>query len=213
MSLNRVTLIGHLGQDPELRHLPTSGQPVASFSIATDEAYTDRQGHRQERVDWHNIVVLGKVAESCKEYLKKGRRDARSTLKAGCGYASTRPRTTAASASAPRLSQPAYSFSARGQPMRREPPRSRSRCRQWTQRFLSKASMKTLGQLLVERRKARGLDQKRMAALITLKEGWSTARPCFSTSTGCFVDSRNMWFQVINAAALDLGFPAISVTI
>jgi single-strand DNA-binding protein len=73
MSLNRVTLIGHLGQDPELRHLPTSGQPVASFSIATDEAYTDKQGQRQERVDWHNIVVFGKAAESCKEYLKKGR--------------------------------------------------------------------------------------------------------------------------------------------
>lgn len=73
MSLNRVTLIGNLGQDPELRHLPTSGQPVASFSIATDEAYTDKQGQRQERVDWHNIVVFGKVAESCKEYLKKGR--------------------------------------------------------------------------------------------------------------------------------------------
>ena len=71
MSLNRVTLIGHLGQDPELRHLPTSGQPVASFSIATDEAYTDKQGQRQERVDWHNIVVFGKAAESCKEYLKK----------------------------------------------------------------------------------------------------------------------------------------------
>jgi single stranded DNA-binding protein len=47
MSLNRVTLIGHLGQDPELRHLPTSGQPVASFSIATDEAYTDKQGQRR----------------------------------------------------------------------------------------------------------------------------------------------------------------------
>ena len=73
MSLNRVTLIGHLGQDPELRHLPTSGQPVASFSIATDEAYTDKQGQRQERVDWHNIVVFGKAAESCKEYLKQGR--------------------------------------------------------------------------------------------------------------------------------------------
>ena len=73
MSLNRVTLIGHLGQDPELRHLPTSGQPVASFSIATDEACTDKQGQRQERVDWHNIVVFGKAAESCKEYLKKGR--------------------------------------------------------------------------------------------------------------------------------------------
>src|SRR5260370_25341933 len=73
MSLNRVMLIGDLGQDPELRHLPTSGQPVASFSIATDEAYTDKQGQRQERVDWHNIVVFGKAAESCKEYLKKGR--------------------------------------------------------------------------------------------------------------------------------------------
>ncbi len=73
MSLNRVTLIGHLGQDPELRHLPTSGQPVASFSVATDEAYTDKQGQRQERTDWHQIVVFGKAAESCKEYLKKGR--------------------------------------------------------------------------------------------------------------------------------------------
>ncbi len=73
MSLNRVTLIGHLGQDPELRHLPTSGQPVASFSVATDEAYTDKQGQRQQRVDWHNIVVFGRAAESCKEYLKKGR--------------------------------------------------------------------------------------------------------------------------------------------
>ena len=73
MSLNRATLIGHLGQDPELRHLSTSGQPVASFSIATDEAYTDKQGQRQERVDWHNIVVFGKAAESCKQYLKKGR--------------------------------------------------------------------------------------------------------------------------------------------
>src|SRR5216684_2160584 len=73
MSLNRVTLIGHLGQDPELRHLPTSGQPVASFSVATDEAYTDKQGQRQERTDWHHIVVFGKAAESCKEYLKQGR--------------------------------------------------------------------------------------------------------------------------------------------
>ncbi len=73
MSLNRVTLIGHLGQDPELRYLPTSGQPVASFSVATDGAYTDKQGQRQERTDWHHIVVFGKAAESCKEYLKQGR--------------------------------------------------------------------------------------------------------------------------------------------
>jgi single-strand DNA-binding protein len=73
MSLNRVTLIGHLGQDPELRHLPTSGQRVASFSVATDESFTGKDGQRQERVEWHNIVVFGKAAESCKEYLKKGR--------------------------------------------------------------------------------------------------------------------------------------------
>jgi single-strand DNA-binding protein len=46
---------------------------VASFSVATDEAYIDKQGQRQERVDWHNIVVFGKAAESCREYLKKGR--------------------------------------------------------------------------------------------------------------------------------------------
>ena len=45
---------------------------MASFSIATDETYTDKQGQRQERVDWHNVVVFGKAAESCKEYLKKG---------------------------------------------------------------------------------------------------------------------------------------------
>ena len=73
MSLNKVQLIGHLGQDPDLRYLPTSGQPVASFSIATDEAFTGNDGTRQERVEWHQVVVFGKAAESCKEYLKKGR--------------------------------------------------------------------------------------------------------------------------------------------
>lgn len=61
MSLNRVTLIGHLGQDPELRRLPASGQPVASFSIAIDEAYTDKQGQRQQQADWHNISVRAKA--------------------------------------------------------------------------------------------------------------------------------------------------------
>lgn len=72
MSLNRVTIIGHLGQDPELRHLP-SGQAVGRFSVATDEAYTDKEGKRQERAEWHSIVVFGKVAESCGKYLAKGR--------------------------------------------------------------------------------------------------------------------------------------------
>ncbi len=73
MSLNKVMVIGYLGQDPELRYLPTSGQPVTSFSVATDESFTGKDGTRQERVEWHHIVVFGRAAESCKEYLKKGR--------------------------------------------------------------------------------------------------------------------------------------------
>ena len=72
MSLNRATVIGNLGGDPELRYLP-SGQPVVGFSIATNEAYTDKQGLKQERVEWHRIVAFGKLAEICRQYLKKGR--------------------------------------------------------------------------------------------------------------------------------------------
>ena len=72
MSLNRAMVIGNLGGDPELRHLP-SGQPVVGFSIATDEAYTDKKGQRQEHVEWHRIVAFGKLAEICGQYLKKGR--------------------------------------------------------------------------------------------------------------------------------------------
>jgi len=73
MSLNRVSLIGHLGQDPELRYLPNSGQPVTGFSIATNESFTGKDGNRQERVEWHNIVVFGKLAETCAKYLSRGR--------------------------------------------------------------------------------------------------------------------------------------------
>jgi single-strand DNA-binding protein len=72
MSLNKVTLIGHLGQDPELRNLP-SGQAVGRFSVATDEPYTDKEGKRQEHTEWHQIVTFGKVAETCGKYLAKGR--------------------------------------------------------------------------------------------------------------------------------------------
>jgi single-strand DNA-binding protein len=73
MSLNKVMLIGYLGHDPELRHLPTSGQAVTSFSVATDESFTGKDGNRQERVEWHNVVVFGKLAEICSKYLAKGR--------------------------------------------------------------------------------------------------------------------------------------------
>jgi single-strand DNA-binding protein len=72
MSLNRVTIIGHLGQDPELRYVG-NGQAVGRFSVATDESYTDREGNRQERTEWHQVVLFGKVAETCEKYLAKGR--------------------------------------------------------------------------------------------------------------------------------------------
>lgn len=71
-SLNRVMLIGRLGRDPEIRHSP-SGQPVANFSIATDESYTSRDGQKVDRTEWHKIVVWGKQAEFCGNYLTKGR--------------------------------------------------------------------------------------------------------------------------------------------
>ncbi|HLH77493.1 MAG TPA: single-stranded DNA-binding protein [Candidatus Binataceae bacterium] len=72
MSVNKAILVGNLGKDPEVRYLP-SGQAVASFSLATSDNYTDRGGTRQERTEWHNIVVFGKQAELASQYLKKGR--------------------------------------------------------------------------------------------------------------------------------------------
>lgn len=72
MAVNKAILIGNLGRDPEVRYLP-SGQTLASFSLATSDSYTDRAGSRQERTDWHNVVVFGKQAELCAQYLKKGR--------------------------------------------------------------------------------------------------------------------------------------------
>ena len=72
MSVNKVILIGNLGKDPEVRFTQT-GSAVANFSIATSEQWNDRDGKRQERTEWHNIVVWGKQAESCGQYLAKGR--------------------------------------------------------------------------------------------------------------------------------------------
>ncbi|MET0984106.1 MAG: single-stranded DNA-binding protein [Steroidobacteraceae bacterium] len=70
--VNKVILVGNLGKDPETRYMP-SGKPVTSFSIATSEAWNDRQsGERQERTEWHNIVLFEKLAEIAAEYLRKG---------------------------------------------------------------------------------------------------------------------------------------------
>ena len=70
-SLNKVTLIGNLGKDPELRYT-NSGVPVATFSLATNEMWKDQEGNTQERTEWHNVVAWQKLAEICGEYLKKG---------------------------------------------------------------------------------------------------------------------------------------------
>jgi single-strand DNA-binding protein len=73
MSLNRATVIGYLGQDPQLRYTP-NGTPVCTLSVATDESYTNKQtGERKEAVEWHRVVVWGKQGSTCSEMLAKGR--------------------------------------------------------------------------------------------------------------------------------------------
>lgn len=73
MSVNKVILLGRLGQDPELKYTP-SGASVCNFSLATSESWNDKaSGQKQERTEWHRIVVWGKLAELCNQYLSKGR--------------------------------------------------------------------------------------------------------------------------------------------
>lgn len=70
-SLNKVMLIGYLGDDPEIRYTP-SGSAVANFRIATTEQWTNKEGERQERTEWHKIVAWRRLGEICGEYLHKG---------------------------------------------------------------------------------------------------------------------------------------------
>ncbi len=71
--LNKVMLIGRLGQDPEVRVLP-SGETVANFSLATSEVWNDRaSGQKQERTEWHRITCYSRLAEIARDYLSKGR--------------------------------------------------------------------------------------------------------------------------------------------
>lgn len=71
-SLNKVMLIGNLGKDPEVRYT-TSGTAVASFSIATSERFKNKSGEWDERTEWHNITLWGRLAEIAGEYLAKGK--------------------------------------------------------------------------------------------------------------------------------------------
>src|SRR5512143_883103 len=69
--LNKVLLIGRLGQDPELKYTQ-SGIAVAKFSLATSQQWKDQDGNTQDRTEWHNVVAWRRLAEICAEYLKKG---------------------------------------------------------------------------------------------------------------------------------------------
>lgn len=72
-SVNKVILVGRLGQDPELKYT-ASGTPFCRFSIATDDVWNDKtSGERQERTEWHRIVAWDRLAEICNQYLTKGR--------------------------------------------------------------------------------------------------------------------------------------------
>lgn len=68
----RLTIVGRLGRDPEMRYTP-HGTAVANFSVATDRTWTDQSGQKQERTTWFRVSVWGKQAESCNQYLAKGR--------------------------------------------------------------------------------------------------------------------------------------------
>ena len=70
-SVNKVILVGNVGRDPELRYTQ-GGQPVASFSIATNERFKDKEGNWKDRTEWHRIVAWARLAEICGEYLRKG---------------------------------------------------------------------------------------------------------------------------------------------
>ena len=70
--INKVILVGNLGQDPEVRYMP-NGNAVANFSVATSESWKDKQtGETRDRTEWHRVVVFGKLAEIAGEYIKKG---------------------------------------------------------------------------------------------------------------------------------------------
>jgi len=72
-SLNRAQIIGNLTRDPEVRSTP-SGQQVANFGVATSRQWTDAQGTKQEKTEFHNVVAWGKLGEICGQYLAKGKK-------------------------------------------------------------------------------------------------------------------------------------------
>ena len=70
--LNKAMIIGRLGRDPEIRENINSSSVIGTLNVATDESFTDRSGNRQERTEWHRVVVFQKTADLCRKYLHKG---------------------------------------------------------------------------------------------------------------------------------------------
>ena len=73
MTMNKMTVIGNLGSDPEMRYTP-NGQAVTSFSVATNYKYTTPEGERRDETEWFRVSVFGRQAETCNQYLAKGRK-------------------------------------------------------------------------------------------------------------------------------------------
>jgi single-strand DNA-binding protein len=71
-SVNKAILIGNLGRDPEIRYTQ-GGDPIANFSLATSESWTDKSGQKQERTEWHRVEVFGKTAQVVRDYCSKGK--------------------------------------------------------------------------------------------------------------------------------------------
>ena len=71
--MNKITVIGHLGRDPEMRYTP-NGQAVTSFSVASSRRYTTSGGEQKEETEWFNVSAWNKLAEQCNQFLAKGRR-------------------------------------------------------------------------------------------------------------------------------------------
>jgi len=72
MNLNKVFLIGRLTQDPQIKTIPSSGQQVCNFGLATSRFFTDKSGQKQQQTEFHNIVLFGRLAEIASQYLTKG---------------------------------------------------------------------------------------------------------------------------------------------
>ena len=72
MNLNKVFLIGRLTQDPQIKTIPSSGQQVCNFGLATSRFFTDKSGQKQQQTEFHNIVFFGRLAEIASQYLTKG---------------------------------------------------------------------------------------------------------------------------------------------